>query len=98
MVFEIEVPSIYTADLESLREYQKHFASESEWLLNCIGEPHVCRLRVEVSGEKDSSVEEVWGSIRSARLAAPSRGYGDGSHLTEEQLAKHGWRLMPDDG
>lgn len=99
VVYEVEVPAIYTADLEDLREYKDHFDSESDWLLNCLGEPGICRLRVEISGEKDSEVVEVWGQIRGARLAEPGRGYGDGSRrLTDDQLAESGgFKLMRDE-
>lgn len=91
----IELPSCYTDDVEEYREYERDFASESEWLLNLYGEPSVVRLRMEVSGEKDSSVEEVWGSIVEARLIPQSPGFDDGG-LTEAQLAAHGWKLLPD--
>ena len=65
----IEVPVIFTEDLDDLREYRGEFESESDWLLNCIridGGP--VRLRVEISGEKDSEVVEVWGCVREAQL------------------------------
>jgi hypothetical protein len=88
VVLEVALPSIYTADLEGLREYQGEFGSESEWLLNCIGEPGVCRLRVEISGEKDSDIEEVWGRVRGAHLAEP--------RTSEDECADHGWKLLRD--
>lgn len=91
IVFEVEVPVLYTGDLEDFREFQDETQmNESEWLLNCLGEPGVCRLRTEVSGEKASEVIEIWGSIRSAKLVEPSPGYGDKPHLTDAQLQQHG--------
>lgn len=73
VVLEIEVPVIHTGDLEELREFKHPDQSESEWLGNCLGlEESACRVRVEISGEKDSDVGEFWGNIRAVRLAAPS--------------------------
>lgn len=99
IVFEVEVPSIYTDDIDALREVcGSDFESESEFLLNTLGEPGVCRLRIRVSGEKDSSVEEVWGYIRGVRLDEPSRGYEtDEPHLTEAQCAENGDDLVRDE-
>lgn len=94
-VLEVEIPAIYTADIEALREYSEGM-TESEFLLNVLGEPSVCRLRVETSGEKDSSVQEVWGYIRGARLEEASKGYRAGERMTDEQLAENGHRLMRD--
>ncbi len=96
IVFEIEVPAIYTKDIEEYREYAATFNDESEWLLNILGDPSICRLRVETSGEKDSTISEVWGMIRSARLESPGRGFGPDAHLTDDQLAAHGGQLDPD--
>lgn len=90
VVLEVEIPAIYTADLDDLREYRDDFESESEWLLNCIRIGGPVRLRVEVEGEKDSEVTEVWGHIREARLVEPGRGYGGAGQLTDEQLKDHG--------
>ena len=90
IVFEVEIPAIYTADLDGLREWQ-HDMTESEFLLNCIGEPGVCRLRSEISGDKDSTIEEVWGHVRAARLDTPSPG------ITDKWLAEQGWKLVPED-
>lgn len=97
IVFEVEVPVIYTADLDDLREYRGSFETESDWLMNCIRATGICRLRTEIEGEKDSSIEEVWGHIRAVRLESPGRGYGSEPHLTDEQLAEHGWKLVPDE-
>ena len=95
----IEVPVIYTADLDALREYRDDFESESDWLLNCIRMGGPVRLRCEVEGEKDSEIVEVWGSVREAKLVEPSRGYGNGPHLTDEQLREHGeHKLLRDEG
>jgi hypothetical protein len=85
----IEIPVIYTADLDALREYRGEFESESDWLLNCIRMDGPVRLRGEVAGEKDSEVAEVWGMIREAQLVEPGRGYSSGK-LTDEQLQEHG--------
>lgn len=93
----IEVPMIYTDDLDGMREYRGEFESESDWLLNCIATGGPVRLRLEVTGDKDSDVNEVWGYIREAQLVEPSRGYEVSGHLTDEQLEEHGSRLMPDD-
>jgi hypothetical protein len=96
----IEIPAIYTADLDELREFDfsDEFRSpeerESDFLLNCCGEPSIVRLRMEISGEKDSTIVEAWGSVLRAELVEPSRGYDAGANLTDEQLAKHGWKLM----
>ena len=88
-VLEVEIPAIYTADIDRLREFKGEQMSESEFLLNVIGEPSVCRLRTEVSGEKDGSVEEVWGLIRGARLEDPTPG------IDEDELAERGgYELM----
>ena len=87
----VEVPVIFTEDLDDLREYRGEFESESEWLQNCIRIGGPVRLRVEIAGEKDSEVVEVWGHIREAQLVEPSRGYGgDEPYLTDEQLEQHG--------
>lgn len=95
----IEVPDIYTADIDSLREFKAEGDSESEFLLNCIGEPGIVRVRTEISGEKDSTVVEVWGHVREACLVEPGRGYeAKEPHLTGEQLAQGGDKLLRDDG
>lgn len=86
----VEIPVIYTDDLDDLREYRGDFESESDWLLNCIRVGGPVRVRAEVEGEKDSEVIEVWGHIREAQLVEPSRGYGPGEALTNEQLQEHG--------
>lgn len=87
----IEVPVIFTEDLDDLREYRGEFESESDWLQNCIRVSGPVRLRVEIEGEKDSEVVEVWGHVREAHLVEPSRGYGgDEPYLTDEQLEQHG--------
>lgn len=88
---------MYTADIDGLREF-KGDESESDFILNCIGEPGVVRVRMEISGEKDSSIVEVWGSVREAQLVEPSRGYGDGPKLTDDQLAEQGgYKLTRDE-
>lgn len=92
----IEIPAIYTADLDELRQYGEH-DTESDFLLNCIGQPSVVRLRVELSGEKDGKVQEVWGLVREAQLVEPSVGYVPGGTLTDEQLADNGTALMRDE-
>lgn len=95
IVFEIEVPSIYTADFEDgpLREQTLgDFNTESEWLLNCLGEPGTVRLRVETAGEKDSTVQEVWGQVKGARLEKAT------GNLTDEFFERNGRRLMADEG
>ena len=98
LVLSVEIPCVYTADIDGpLREY-KFDSSESDYILNCIGEPGVVRVRMEIGGEKDSAVVEVWGSVREASLAEPSRGYGDGPRLTDRQLAEQGgYKLTRDD-
>ena len=96
LALQVELPAVYTADIEGLREFQGD-ATESEFLLNCVGEPSVVRIRMEVSGEKDSCVVEVWGHIRDAKLVEPSRGYEPGTALTDEQLAENGVRLLRDE-
>jgi hypothetical protein len=93
LVLAIEIPAVFTADIVEggrLREYVGDFDSESDFILNSIGEPGIVRVRMEISGDKDSEVVEVWGSVREARLVEPSRGYGDGPELTDEQLAEYG--------
>jgi hypothetical protein len=93
----IELPCMYTDDIDGLREF-KFDATESDFLLNTVGEPSVVRLRMEISGEKDSEVVEVWGYVREAQLVEPSRGYGDGPKLTDEQLSEQGgYKLMRDE-
>ena len=84
VVLEVEVPVIYTADLDDLREYRDEFDSESDWLLNCIRVGGPVRLRLEVEGEKDSEVVEVWGDVRAAKLVDPAPG------LADESLREHG--------
>lgn len=86
----IELPCMYTADIDGLREFKADDGSESNFLLNCCGDPGIVRLRMEISGEKDSEVVEVWGYVREAQLVEPSRGYGIGAKLTDDQLAEHG--------
>lgn len=92
----IELPDTYTADIDGLREYQDEMP-ESDFLLNCVGEPSIVRVRMEIAGEKDSDVVEVWGHVREAKLVEPSRGYGPGPVLTGEQLAQNGWKLTRDE-
>jgi hypothetical protein len=92
IVLEVEVPAIYTADLDELRDHwQRDAGSESDFLLNCIGEPSAVRLRTEISGEKDSEITEVWGQVRAARLEEPSPG------VTDDELADRGWKLLRDE-
>ncbi len=96
----IEVPAIYTEDLPGIiAQLDGEFESPSEALWNCIGEPSIARVRVEIAGEKDSSVQEVWGYVREVQLVEPSRGYAvDEPHLTDEQLEKYGaHKLMRDE-
>jgi hypothetical protein len=96
----IEIPAIYTDDLPGmLADYHDEFGNESEALSNMIGEPHIARVRFEISGEKDSDVQEVWGYVREVQLVEPSRGYeGAEPHLTDAQLEKHGgYKLMRDE-
>lgn len=97
VAYLIEVPAIYTDDLDEMREYRDEFESESDWLLNCVRTGGPVRLRVEIDGEKDSEVVEVWGYIREAQLVEPGRGYEPGGVLTDEQIAKNGQRLMRDE-
>lgn len=92
IVLEIALPSIYTADIESLwDQFRDEFDSESDFLLNTIGEPSVVRLRTETMGEKESSVTEVWGNVRSAKLVEPI------PSDDEDGLAEVGFRLMRDE-
>lgn len=92
----IELPCMYTDDLDELREFGDPDGSESDFILNCCGEPRVVRLRMEIMGEKDSSIVEVWGHVREAQLVEPGRGYGayDDPHLTDDQLADVGSKLL----
>lgn len=94
----IELPCFYTSDIDGLRECRGEFESESDFLSNCVGEPGIVRVRMEISGEKDSDVVEVWGHVREVQLVDPGRGYGDGPKLTDQQLEKHGgYKLMRDE-
>lgn len=94
----IELPCTYTADIDGpLREYKFDDFSESDYILNCIGGPSIVRVRMEISGEKDSEVVEVWGAVREASLVEPSRGYGDRPHLTDAQLSEHGGHKLTRD-
>jgi hypothetical protein len=102
LALQIELPCMFTDDIAeggSLREmFASEHDSESDFILNCIGEPGVVRVRMEISGEKDGEVVEVWGFVRSASLVEPSRGFNAGSHLTDEQLAEQGGhKLMRDE-
>jgi hypothetical protein len=97
IAFLVEIPAIYTDDIDGLREYRGEFESESDFLSNCIGEPRVVRLRTEVAGDKDSDVTEVWGIVREVQLVEPGRGYGPSPTLTDEQLAENGHKLMRDE-
>lgn len=99
LLLSIELPSVYTGDIDLQSDLREEFgATDSEFILNWIGEPGVVRVRMEISGEKDSDVVEVWGSVREAALVEPSRGYVSAeTHLTEEQLAEHGRKLMRED-
>lgn len=98
IAFLVEVPAIYTADIDELRVVEGDFDSESDFLSNCMGEPGVVRLRTEISGEKDSEIVEVWGHIREVLLVEPSRGYGGNPKLADEQLEQEGWNLLRDEG
>jgi hypothetical protein len=95
----IEMPCMYTADIDELRQYAGEFDSESDHILNCIGDPGIVRVRMEISGEKDSDVVEVWGYVREAQLIEPGRGYETKEpHVTDAQLAEHGgFKLMRDE-
>jgi hypothetical protein len=94
----IELPDIYTADIDGLREFKFDDDSESDFLLNCIGAPGIVRVRMEINGEKDSTVVEAWGYVREAQLVEPSRGYETGQpKLTGDQLRDGGYKLMRDD-
>ena len=94
----IEVPAIYTADIDELREFKSDEETESEFLYSVIGEPNVARVRVEISGEKDSEIQEVWGHVREVQLVEPSRGYERGDAcLTDQQLQANGDKLMRDE-
>lgn len=93
IVLEIELPSMYVDDLDDLREYRDHFDSDSEWLMNCIGEPGpACRLRVPIHGEKDGSTVEVWGHVIGAKLQEQSA-----PNVDEKWLAEQGWELLRDE-
>lgn len=82
----VELPSFYVDDIAELREFSSPEATESEHILNCIGEPSGVRLTTEVSGEKDSDVISVYGMVDSAEVREASRGYGGGAHLTEDEV------------
>jgi hypothetical protein len=86
LVLEVELPAMYVSDIENLREFKQEGESESDFLLNSIGEPSVVSLTTEISGEKEGSVVTIWGQVRGASLRPAGRGYGDGPHLTDEQL------------
>lgn len=74
-----------------MREFGAHHDTESDFLLDVARlELQAVRLRVKISGEKSSSVEEVWGLIREAQLVEPSAS-------DEDWLAKIGGRLLPDE-
>jgi hypothetical protein len=94
VVFAVEVPVIYTEDIdidEARREYFPDSGmSDSEILLNHIGEPGLVKLTTEVSGDKDSEVIEVLGVIRSASLEDPSPG------LDDDDLQEQAWKLQPE--
>jgi len=92
LVLAVELPSVHTADLPAIiEEYRDEFNSESDCILNAIATHCVVRVRVQISGEKDGSVEEVWGSIREARLETASKG------CSEESLAHAGGCLLRDE-
>lgn len=95
----IELPDTYVDDIEGLcADYRDEFDSESEFILNCIGEPSIVRVRMGISGEKDGEVVEVWGHVREAQLVERGRGYGPAPHLTGEQLAEYGgYKLTRDE-
>lgn len=97
----IELPSIYVEDMlegGALAPFRQEFDSESDFILDAIGQPSIVRLRTETQGGKEGNVIEVWGSVHSASLGAASRGYGQGP-LTEEQLeAAASCDLNPDWG
>jgi hypothetical protein len=97
----IELPATYVADIiegGTLNEYRDDFDTDSAFILNCVGEPGVVRVRMEISGEKDGEVVEVWGHVREASIVDAGRGYGNGPHLTDEQLADAGgYTLMRDE-
>jgi hypothetical protein len=73
IVFRIEVPAIYTDDIETLKaDLGLEGMTDSEFILNTIGEPGVVLLTARVSGEKDSDVMTVYGSILEAELCDPT--------------------------
>lgn len=93
VVLEIEVPVIYAEDLTDCAEFAKeHGTTESDEILNSLGELGVCRLRCEVAGEKDSDVIEVWGLITGAKVI-DDPGVNDDEYLAE--LGSH--RLLRDE-
>lgn len=102
IVLSIEIPAMGDATCDWIDKLRKELDgeiigdSDSDFILNCLGEPRICKVTTEVSGEKDSDVIEVWGSIRSASIEPASKGYGPGP-LTEDQLeANAGYKLNPD--
>jgi hypothetical protein len=95
----IEIPSLYVEDMlpgGALYEFRGEHDSESDFILDCCGRPEIVKLRTETEGEKEGSVIEVWGSVRSASLGPATRGYGPGP-LTEDQLEAAASRALNPD-
>lgn len=93
IVLTVEVPAMDKATVQYVEGLRDELGlspgeSESSFILNCLGEPGICKLTTEVSGEKEGDIITVWGSIRSASIQPASRGYGSG-HLTEEELEEN---------
>lgn len=72
LVLSIEIPAFYTEDIdiEAIRRdcFEGSGMSDSEILLNHIGEPGLVRLVMEISGEKEGDVVDVLGCVRAWKL------------------------------
>jgi len=91
LVLSIELPGWYVDDIPALlADYAEDFETESDCILNCLGEPGPVRLTTETHGEKASEVSTSWGLIRGAEII-DNPGVND-----EDHLAEIGDRLLPD--
>lgn len=89
VVFAIEVPAMYTEDIDIARDRRESYEgmSDSEILLGYFGEPSLVKITTEISGEKDSDVIEVLGVIRSASLEKATE--------DDDDLQEIAWKLQP---
>lgn len=73
LVLEIELPGVYTADLDAAVEQSHEFIpgqSDSDALLEVLRVSPQVGIRMMIEGEKDAEMVQIRGTIRKAILDA----------------------------